>query len=98
MAGITDDQVLAVLVARIRDVMALEGAGPPRGAQAGWRAVRFDEDLRADSLDLVEVLEGVETELGRRGVAVSLADAELADLPTVGDVVDALVARMGATR
>jgi acyl carrier protein len=79
--------------------MALEGAGLPRGTRAaGWRDVRFDQDLHADSLDLVEVVEGVERDLRRRGLAVSVADADLADLETVGDAVDAFVARTSGGR
>lgn len=90
----TSEEVLALMVERVRDVMALEGSGLPRGVRAsGWREVRFDEDLHADSLDLVEVVEGVERELRGRGLRVSVADADLADVRTVGDAVDALLTR-----
>jgi acyl carrier protein len=92
----TSEEVLALMVERVRDVMAIEGTGLPRGTRAAqWRDVRLDEDLHADSLDLVEMVEGVESELRRRGHRVSVDDADLADLDTVGDVVDAFVARIG---
>ena len=93
MPRVTAEEVQRILVSHIRDVMALPGAGPPRGA-SDWRAVRLEDDLHADSLDLVEVVERVEQELGRRGVAVSLADSELAELATVGKLADALFARI----
>ncbi len=92
----TAEEVLALMVERVRDVMAVEGPGLPRGTRATrWRDVRFDEDLHADSLDLVEMVEGVERELRSRGRKVSVGDADLADLDTVGDAVDAFVVRMG---
>lgn len=94
---VNSEQVLAVVVDRVRAVMGLEGAGLPRGTSApDWRGVRFDDDLHADSLDVVEIVEGVERELRRVGLAVSVADAELADLVTVGDAVDAFLARAGS--
>lgn len=89
----TGEEVLAIVVDRVRSVMGLD-SGMPRGTSApDWRAVRFDDDLHADSLDVVEIVEGVERELHRRGVPVSVADTQLADLVTVGDAVDAFLAR-----
>lgn len=45
---------------------------------------RFDEDLHADSLDLVEVVESVEKELRDRGYTVSVDDDALLASETVG--------------
>jgi acyl carrier protein len=96
VAKLREQEVLDLMVERIRAVMALPGAGLPRGARAtGWRDVRFDEDLHADSLDLVEVVEGVERELRHRGHEVSVADADLAYVRAVGDAVDAFLHRAG---
>jgi acyl carrier protein len=85
------DQVQALLVARIRSVMALDDAdiGPD---------TRFDEDLHADSLDLVEVIEAVERDLVARGVRATLPDEDLTSLRTVGDAAAriAALARPGA--
>lgn len=69
------DDVMALLTTKIQEVMALDD---PVSADA-----RFDEDLHADSLDLVEVVEGVERQLAARGATVSLADDELLALTTV---------------
>jgi acyl carrier protein len=85
---VTAEEVLRLLVDGITRVL-------PGGERAGlapsdWRALRFGEDLHADSLDLVEVVEGAERALGRRGVTVHIADADLVNLRTVGDAADAL--------
>jgi acyl carrier protein len=93
-ARVTPEDVLDLLVDGIRSVMALGDrdlglTGRPRSA---WREVRFDEDLHADSLDLVEVIEGVERALARRGVAVRVDDVELVRLLRVGDAADAIAA------
>ena len=56
---------------------------------------RFDEDLHADSLDLVEVVESVERLLGKRGIAVSVPDDELLALTTVGEAATRIAAAAG---
>lgn len=91
--AVTGDEVLELVVVRIREVL---GVGPDaavlaRAGAASWRDVRFDEDLHADSLDLVEIIEGSERELRRRGVSVQVGDAALAGVRAVGDAVEALV-------
>lgn len=48
-------------------------------------ATRFAEDLQADSLDLVEIVERVEAELRGRGIEITLPDEDVAGLATVGD-------------
>lgn len=95
MPKVTAEQVLVLLVERIRAVMGLEtdervlrGKGP-----GGWREVRFDEDLRADSLDLVEVVEGVERDLRRRGVPIRVGEADLEGIRLVGEVADVIVSQ-----
>jgi len=89
---VSAEEVLDLLVDGIRRVMGLDDgdlglAGRPAAA---WRGVRFDEDLHADSLDLVEVIEGVERTLRRRGVEVRVADVDLVRLRAVGDAADAI--------
>ena len=79
----TRDEALDVLrraVARVLEVA-------PDGLTGATRLV---EDLQADSLALVEVVELVEEELGIR-----VDDALLDDLVTLGDAADVVV---GATR
>ena len=58
-------------------------------------ADRFAEDLRADSLALVELVDMLEEELSERTAGFEFDDEDLADLQTVGDAVDYVMARVG---
>lgn len=74
----TVEEVLKLLIRRVSVVMMVE--------QSRVDAVsRLDEDLHADSLDLVEILHGVEADLRARGVRMALPDAALVTLRTLGD-------------
>ena len=57
----------------------------------------FADDLNADSLALIELVESLEEELGERTVGFSVDDEDLGDLKTVRDAVDYVVLRLGAT-
>ncbi len=56
----------------------------------------FSEDLDADSLALIELVEALEEELGERSVGFRIDDEDLEDLRTVRDAVDYVVARLEA--
>ena len=56
---------------------------------------RFAEDLRADSLALVELVDMLEEELSERTAGFEFDDEDLADLVTVADAVDYVMARVG---
>ncbi len=56
---------------------------------------RFVEDLEADSLALIELVEALEEELGERTVGFSIDDEDLAELRTVGEAVAYVLARLG---
>jgi len=55
----------------------------------------FTEDLDADSLALIELVEALEEELGERSVGFRIDDEDLEDLRTVRDAVDYVVAKLG---
>jgi acyl carrier protein len=55
---------------------------------------RFSDDLDADSLALIELVEELEEELGERTVGFRVDDEDLADLHTVREAVDYVVARL----
>jgi acyl carrier protein len=55
----------------------------------------FADDLDADSLALIELVEALEQELGERTVGFSIDDDDLGDLRTVRDAVDYVVVRLG---
>ena len=48
----------------------------------------FADDLGADSLALIELVEELEEELGERSVGFRIEDEDLEDLKTVRDAVD----------
>ncbi len=57
----------------------------------------FGDDLDADSLALIELVEGLEEELGERTVGFRIDDEDLEDLKTVRDAVDYVVAKLEAS-
>jgi acyl carrier protein len=56
----------------------------------------FVDDLGADALALIDLVEALEGELGERSVGFRIDDEDLQDLHTVGDAVDYILARIGA--
>ncbi|HUQ39755.1 MAG TPA: phosphopantetheine-binding protein [Acidimicrobiales bacterium] len=56
----------------------------------------FADDLSADSLALIELVETLEEELGERTVGFRIDDEDLEDLRTVADAVDYVVAKLEA--
>ena len=84
----TPDQVLAVVRSAVATVLELDPATVDRGT-------RFREDLRADSLALVEIVEIVEEELATRArPGFHIEDEDLDAMASVGDAVDYAVARL----
>ena len=55
----------------------------------------FADDLDADSLALIELVEALEEELGERTVGFRIDDEDLEDLKTVRDAVDYVYGRVG---
>ncbi|CAN5820842.1 N/A [soil metagenome] len=58
-------------------------------------AKSFSDDLQADSLALIELVEAIEEEVGERTVGFRIEDEDLEDLKTVRDAVDYVCARLG---
>ncbi|HUH07718.1 MAG TPA: phosphopantetheine-binding protein [Egibacteraceae bacterium] len=82
-------ELQTLVIARIREILE------PNMALID-PATRFGEDLHADSLDLVEILESIESELRRRGLQVRLPDADVAAIRTVGDAVERMTLHLRA--
>ena len=55
----------------------------------------FADDLDADSLALIELVEALEEELSERSAGFRIEDDDLEDLKTVRDAVDYVVSRLG---
>jgi len=89
-APIGPDEVLTIIRDRLAEILEIDEARITRQA-------RFGDDLDADSLALIELVEALEDELGERTVGFQIDDEDLADLATVGDAVDYVVARLAGT-
>jgi acyl carrier protein len=87
--SIGPEEVLRIVRERLAEILEIDEARVVLDA-------RFTEDLDADSLALIELVEAIEEELGERTVGFSIDDDDLADLHTVRDAVDYVVARLGA--
>jgi len=55
----------------------------------------FADDLDADSLALIELVEALEEELGERTVGFRIDDEDLEDLKSVRDAVDYVFGKVG---
>ncbi len=87
--GPIDRQEIVDLVRdRLADILEIEPSSIHEGDS-------FAEDLDADSLALIELVEALEEELGERTVGFRIEDEDLEDLKTVRDAVDYVHARVG---
>jgi acyl carrier protein len=82
------DEVLALIRERLAEILEIDESRITREAS-------FADDLEADSLALIELVEALEAELGERTVGFTVDDEDLAELRTVGEAVDYVVARLG---
>ncbi len=82
------DEILGIVRDRLAEILELEPADIGEGDS-------FQDDLDADSLALIELVEAIEEELGERSIGFRIEDDDLEDLKTVRDAVDYVVARLG---
>lgn len=88
--GPLDRQAVFELIRdQLADILEMDPATITEGSS-------FTEDLDADSLALIELVEALEEELGERSVGFRIDDEDLEDLRTVRDTVDYVVAKLGA--
>lgn len=87
-APLDRESVRRLVCDRLAEILEINAAGIDDGQ-------RFTDDLGADSLALIELVESLEEELGERTVGFSIDDDDLVDLHTVGDAVDYVHARLG---
>lgn len=82
------DEILALIRDRLADILEIEPSDIAEGAS-------FADDLDADSLALIELVEGIEEDLAERAVGFRIEDEDLEDLRSVRDAVDYVVAKLG---
>lgn len=80
--------VLELIRDRLADILEIDAASINEGDS-------FADDLEADSLALIELVEALEEELSERSVGFRIDDEDLEDLKTVRDAVDYVVSRVG---
>ena len=81
-------QVFELIRDRLADILEIDAAGISEGQS-------FADDLEADSLALIELVEALEEELSERSVGFRIDDEDLEDLKTVRDAVDYVHDRVG---
>jgi acyl carrier protein len=84
---ISREEVLQIVKDRLADILEMDPEDVGEGDS-------FAEDLHADSLALIELVEALEEELGERSVGFRIDDEDLEDLKTVRDAVDYVIARL----
>ncbi|MBC8195999.1 MAG: acyl carrier protein [Acidimicrobiia bacterium] len=82
------DEVLGMIRERLADILEIEPTAISEGAS-------FADDLNADSLALIELVEALEEELSERSIGFRFDDDDLDDLRSVRDAVDYVVSRLG---
>jgi acyl carrier protein len=86
--GPMDRQAVFELIRdRLADILEIEPSAISESSS-------FADDLDADSLALIELVEALEEELGERSVGFRIDDEDLEDLKTVRDAVDYVVAKL----
>ncbi|MFM7684296.1 MAG: phosphopantetheine-binding protein [Actinomycetota bacterium] len=79
--------VLEIVKANLADILEIDPSNISEGQS-------FVDDLDADSLALIELVEALEEELGERSVGFRIEDEDLVDLKTVRDAVDYVYERV----
>ena len=79
--------VFEIVRASLADILEIEASTISEGQS-------FVDDLDADSLALIELVESLEEEMAERSVGFRIEDEDLEDLKTVRDAVDYVYARV----
>ena len=80
------DEIFEIVRDRLADILEIEPSAISEG-------MSFSDDLDADSLALIELVEALEEELADRTVGFRIEDEDLEDLKTVRDAVDYVAER-----
>lgn len=82
------EEIFDLIRDRLADILEIDPSSISEGDS-------FADDLEADSLALIELVEALEEELGERTVGFRIDDEDLEDLKSVRDAVDYVYARVG---
>ena len=81
------NEVFELIRDRLADILEIDPGSVHEGDS-------FADDLDADSLALIELVEALEEEIGERTVGFRIDDEDLEDLKTVRDAVDYVHGRL----
>ncbi|WP_419946887.1 phosphopantetheine-binding protein [Candidatus Poriferisodalis sp.] len=81
-------EVFDLICNQLADILELETSQVAESSS-------FVDDLGADSLALIELVEALEEELSDRTVGFRIEDEDLEDLKTVRDAIDYVMERVG---
>jgi len=81
--------VFALIREQLADILEIDPSSISEGSS-------FQEDLDADSLALIELVEALEEEFSERQAGFRIDDEDLEDLKTVRDAVDYVSAKLEA--
>jgi len=87
---VTPDEVFAMVRSHLAEILEIDDDTITMDST-------FADDLNADSLALIELVEALEEDLGERTVGFTVDDEDLGDLKSVRDAVEYVIARLGAT-
>jgi len=85
---VSKDEVFGMIRSNLAEILEIDDGRITMDAT-------FADDLDADSLALIELVEAIEEELGERTVGFRIEDEDLEDLKTVRDAVDYVMGRLG---
>jgi len=89
MANLDRAGVLAIVRNNLAEILEMDAAAIGEGQS-------FVDDLGADSLALIELVDALETDVAEQtGKQFRIEDEDLADLKTVRDAVDFVVGQLG---
>lgn len=81
-------QIFEMIQEQLSDILEVEPAKIQEGSS-------FADDLEADSLALIELVEAIEEELAERTSGFRIEDEDIEDLKTVRDAVDYVTSKLG---
>lgn len=81
------NQVFEIIRNHLADILEIEPAGISETSS-------FTDDLNADSLALIELVEAIEEEFSSQGNSFRIDDEDLEELKTVRDAVDYVVEKL----
>ncbi len=88
-APMSRNEVFELIRDRLADILEIDPGSIKEGDS-------FSDDLDADSLALIELVEALEEEIGERSPGFRIDDEDLEDLKTVRDSVDYVHGRLEA--